>query len=100
MNSSAVGLSKGTLGLVCKPTKGTIDLVTQTTQGVSNTPSTMYIALSNMLKRGSAHIESSDHYLCELEGQPVYLNRQLLKHQLLQSELLSTLLYKSELHLT
>jgi hypothetical protein len=77
----AVGLGKGTLGLVCKPIKGSIDLVMQATRGVSNTPTTMYIALSNMLKRNPATLDAHiDQYLCEVDGQAVYLNRQLLKH--------------------
>ena len=47
----AVGLGKGMLGLVCKPVKGTIDLVTQTTRGITNTPRTMYVGISKMVKK-------------------------------------------------
>ncbi len=47
----AKGLGKGMLGLVCKPVKGTIDLVTQTTRGITNTPRTMYVAISKMVKK-------------------------------------------------
>jgi hypothetical protein len=46
-----VGFGKGILGLVCKPMKGTIDLVTQTTRGISNTPKTMYVGFSKLVKR-------------------------------------------------
>lgn len=51
VKGGAVGFGKGILGLVCKPMKGTIDLVTQTTRGISNTPKTMYVGLSKMVKR-------------------------------------------------
>jgi vacuolar protein sorting-associated protein 13A/C len=51
MKGGAVGFGKGILGLVCKPMKGTIDLVTQTTRGISNTPKTMYVGLTKMVKR-------------------------------------------------
>ncbi|MFS8160389.1 MAG: hypothetical protein ACMG6E_09330 [Candidatus Roizmanbacteria bacterium] len=47
----AVGLGKGMMGLVCKPIKGTIDLVTQTTRGITNTPRTMYVGISKMVKK-------------------------------------------------
>jgi len=51
MRGGAVGLGKGILGLVCKPMKGTIDLVTQTTRGISNTPKTMYVGFSKMVRK-------------------------------------------------
>lgn len=51
IKGGAAGLGKGMLGLVCKPVKGTIDLVTQTTRGISNTPKTMYVGLSKMVKK-------------------------------------------------
>jgi vacuolar protein sorting-associated protein 13A/C len=51
IKGGAVGLGKGILGLVCKPVKGTIDLVTQTTRGISNTPRTVYVGLSKMVKK-------------------------------------------------
>jgi vacuolar protein sorting-associated protein 13A/C len=51
IKGGAVGFGKGMLGLVCKPVKGTIDLVTQTTRGITNTPSTMYVGISKMIKK-------------------------------------------------
>lgn len=51
MKGMSVGFGKGILGLVCKPMKGTIDLVTQTTRGISNTPRTMYVGISRMVKK-------------------------------------------------
>ena len=51
VKGGTVGFGKGMLGLVCKPVKGTIDLVTQTTRGISNTPKTMYVAMSKMIKK-------------------------------------------------
>jgi hypothetical protein len=51
IKGGSVGLAKGMLGLVCKPVKGTIDLVTQTTRGITNTPSTMYVGISKMIKK-------------------------------------------------
>jgi hypothetical protein len=51
VKGGAVGFGKGMLGLVCKPVKGTIDLVTQTTRGISNTPKTMYVAMTKMIKK-------------------------------------------------
>jgi hypothetical protein len=46
----AVGFGKGILGLICKPVAGTIDLVTQTTRGIGNTPMTMYLGLSKLIR--------------------------------------------------
>ena len=51
LKGGAVGLGKGMLGLVCKPIKGTIDLVVQTTRGLTNTPRTMYVGISKMVKK-------------------------------------------------
>lgn len=51
VKGGAVGFGKGMLGLVCKPVKGTIDLVTQTTRGISNTPKTMYVGMTRMIKK-------------------------------------------------
>lgn len=50
VKGGAVGFGKGILGLICKPVAGTIDLVTQTTRGISNTPMTMYVGLSKLIK--------------------------------------------------
>jgi hypothetical protein len=101
LKGGAVGFGKGMLGLVCKPVKGTIDLVTQTTRGISNTPKTMYVGLNRMMKRvpkSKSKIDGpldpvNDQYLCEQDGQAVYINKKLLKAQIYHSELLSTLLY-------
>jgi vacuolar protein sorting-associated protein 13A/C len=51
IKGGAVGFGKGMVGLVCKPVKGSIDLVTQTTRGMANTPRTMYVGISKMVKR-------------------------------------------------
>ena len=51
MKGLSVGFGKGFLGLVCKPMKGTIDLVTKTTKGLSNTPRTVYVSISQMTKK-------------------------------------------------
>lgn len=51
LKGGARGFGKGILGLVCKPVKGTIDLVTQTTRGIQNTPKTMYIGFSRLVKK-------------------------------------------------
>jgi hypothetical protein len=69
MKGGAVGLGKGMLGLVCKPVKGTIDFVTQTTRGIANTPTTMYVGISNMVKKvpKKEAIEGND-------GSSVFLN--------------------------
>jgi len=50
MKGSALGLGKGLLGLICKPVKGSIDLVSQTTRGISNTPRSMYVGMTRMIK--------------------------------------------------
>jgi hypothetical protein len=47
----AIGLGKGLLGLVCKPVAGTIDLVTHTTRGIGNTPKTMYVSISKLIRK-------------------------------------------------
>ena len=51
VKGGAVGLGKGVLGLVCKPVAGTIDLVTHTTRGIGNTPKTMYVGLSKLIRK-------------------------------------------------
>ena len=85
LKGGAVGFGKGMLGLVCKPVKGTIDLVTQTTRGISNTPKTMYVGLNRMMKRvpkkqTDALLDpTNDQYLCEQDGQAVYICKKLLK---------------------
>lgn len=50
IKGGAKGFGKGILGLVCKPVAGTIDLVTQTTRGIGNTPKTIYIGLTNLIR--------------------------------------------------
>ena len=50
VKGGAIGLGKGILGLVCKPVAGTIDLVTQTTRGIGNTPKTVYVQISKLIK--------------------------------------------------
>jgi len=47
----AIGLGKGMLGLVCKPVAGTIDLVTHTTRGIGNTPKTMYVGITKLVRK-------------------------------------------------
>lgn len=47
----AIGLGKGILGLICKPVAGTIDLVTHTTRGIGNTPKTMYVGISKLIRK-------------------------------------------------
>jgi hypothetical protein len=86
----AMGLGKGMLGLVCKPVKGTIDLVTQTTIGITNTPRTMYVAISKMAKKVSQEkkhnnesIDLADDILIgEENGEQLYLSRKDLKESI------------------
>jgi hypothetical protein len=47
----AVGFGRGILGLVCKPVAGTIDLVTYTARGIGNTPKTVYVGLSKLIRK-------------------------------------------------
>jgi hypothetical protein len=47
----AVGFGRGMLGLVCKPVAGTIDLVTYTARGIGNTPKTVYVGLSKLIRK-------------------------------------------------
>mmetsp|Transcript_33290 Transcript_33290/g.24026 ORF Transcript_33290/g.24026 Transcript_33290/m.24026 type:complete len:157 (+) Transcript_33290:392-862(+) len=51
IKGGAKGIGKGIFGLVYKPTKGAIDLVTQTTKGISNTPKTMYVSMTKIIKK-------------------------------------------------
>ena len=120
----AVGFGKGILGLVCKPVKGTIDLVTQTTRGISNTPRTMYVGISKMVKKvpksavpttqnpnepleeskdngSSANIDPSDDiFIGEENGEHIYISKKALKENIRNSQVLSALLYQSERCLT
>jgi len=102
VRGGAFGLGKGMMGLVCKPAKGTIDLVTQTSRGITNTPQTMYVGLNRMMRRMPKQEDKevldpvNDQYLGDHDGSAVYISRKLLKAQIHHSELLSTLLYKSQ----
>lgn len=51
IKGGALGFGKGILGLVCKPVAGTIDFVTQTTRGLGNTPKTVYIGVSSLIRK-------------------------------------------------
>lgn len=46
-----MGFGRGMLGLVCKPVAGTIDLVTYTARGIGNTPRTMYVGLTKLIRK-------------------------------------------------
>lgn len=74
------GLGKGMLGLVCKPVKGTIDLVTHTTRGISNTPKTMYVGMSKLVKTkdSSAVDPNDDVFVGEENGQNLYISKKAL----------------------
>jgi len=47
----AAGFGRGILGLICKPVAGTIDLVTYTARGIGNTPNTMYVGLTKLIRK-------------------------------------------------
>ncbi len=108
VKGGAVGFGKGMLGLVCKPVKGTIDLVTQTTRGISNTPKTMYVAMNRMIKKKprSAAIDQNrleaDHHTVvgEQGDELLYISQRQLAEQIQRSQLLSTLLYQSDVSLS
>jgi hypothetical protein len=51
VKGGALGFGKGILGLVCKPVAGTIDFVTQTTRGIGNTPKTVYVGISSLIRK-------------------------------------------------
>jgi len=94
------------LGLVCKPTKGAIDLVTQTTRGISNTPKTMYVSMTRMIKKkgkkneGQEDVDPNDDIrICEQDGETLYISRSALSEAIDRSQLLSALLYQSEVSL-
>ncbi len=100
------GLGKGMLGLVCKPTKGAIDLVTQTTRGISNTPKTMYVSMTRMIKKkgkkneGQEDVDPEDDIqICEQDGETLYISRSALSEAIERSQLLSALLYQAEVSL-
>lgn len=99
------GLGKGMLGLVCKPTKGAIDLVTQTTRGISNTPKTMYVSMTRMIKKkgkkneGQEEVTEDDIRICEQDGETLYISRSALRESIERSQLLSALLYQAEVSL-
>ena len=96
IKGGAVGLGKGLLGLICKPVKGSIDLVTQTTRGISNTPRTMYVGMTRMIKsvpKGRKVDPVDDCFIGESEGETLYISKRRLKEQLERSQLLSSLLY-------
>jgi hypothetical protein len=85
---SAVGLGKGLLGLICKPVKGSIDLVTQTTRGISNTPRTMYVGMTRMIKtvpKGNKIDPADDCFIGETDGETLYISKRRLKEQLERS---------------
>lgn len=72
VKGGALGFGKGMLGLVCKPVKGTIDLVTQTTRGISNTPKTMYVGMTRMIKtKPRTDGERKDHTIVGEQGDEV-----------------------------
>lgn len=107
VKGGAVGFGKGMLGLVCKPVKGTIDLVTQTTRGISNTPKTMYVAMNRMIKKKPRNVQTQnvahecDHAVVAEQGDELlYISKRQLKEQIQRCQLLSTLLYQSEVSLT
>ena len=45
------GFGKGLVGLVCKPVAGAIDMITLTARGIGNTPKTVFMSLSHIIKR-------------------------------------------------
>ena len=51
------GLGKGILGLIFKPVAGTLELVTQTTRGIGNTPKTVYVGITKMIKKRKGKIK-------------------------------------------
>lgn len=85
VKGGALGFGRGMLGLVCKPVKGTIDLVTQTTRGISNTPKTMYVGMTRMIKKKSrAEGEpKEDHTVVGEQGDELlYISKRQLKEQI------------------
>ncbi len=108
VKGGAVGFGKGMLGLVCKPVKGTIDLVTQTTRGISNTPKTMYVAMNRMIKKKPRNAATDqnrpeeDHHtvIGEQGDELLYISQRQLAEQIQRSQLLSTLLYQSDVSLS
>jgi hypothetical protein len=78
-----MGLGKGLLGLICKPVKGTIDLVTQTTRGISNTPKTMYVGMTRMIKSvpksSNRKTKEDDCFIGETDGEILYISKRRLK---------------------
>lgn len=99
VKGGAFGLGKGILGLVCKPMKGTIDLVTQTTRGISNTPKTMYVGFSRMVRRvpkraaqnpnepdeevKHEEVDQGDDILIgEEDGDNIYISKKALKRSI------------------
>ena len=82
IKGSALGVGKGLLGLICKPVKGSIDLVTQTTRGISNTPRTMYVGMTKMIKtvpKGKLVNPIDDCFIGEKEGETLYISKRRLK---------------------
>lgn len=55
-----LGFGKGLAGLVLKPVAGTLDLVTLTARGIANTPKTLYLNISRVLKRKKKEPRSVD----------------------------------------
>jgi hypothetical protein len=121
IKGGAIGFGKGILGLVCKPVKGTIDLVTQTTRGITNTPKTMYVGFSKMIKKGPKpstfqnpnegeeskgdplyenYDPKDDILIGEENGEGIYVSKKALKESITHSQVLSALLYESEKNLT
>jgi hypothetical protein len=62
IKGGAVGFGRGILGLICKPVAGTIDLVTQTTKGIGNTPKTIYVGLTKLIKVKKTSRRMVNHY--------------------------------------
>lgn len=82
IKGSAVGLGRGLLGLICKPVKGSIDLVTQTTRGISNTPRTMYVGMTGMIKtlpKGKEVDPVDDCFIGEMNQETLYISKKRLK---------------------
>lgn len=57
IKGGAVGFGKGILGLIFKPVAGTLELVTQTTRGIGNTPKTVYVEISKIIKKRKGKIK-------------------------------------------
>ena len=106
MKGLSVGFGKGFLGLVCKPMKGTIDLVTKTTKGLSNTPRTVYVSISQLARKvpkkkkeaknpneplENSNLDETDQDLVDPEddillgeedGENIYISRKALKSKI------------------